>query len=476
MSDAFSFKGLALDSRKVGPGFLFAALSGAREDGARYIADAVARGAVAVLGRPELQPEAERLGVCFIADTNPRRRLAELAVALYPVQPEVIAAVTGTNGKTSVCVFLRQIWTALGYSSASVGTIGIISGHGQTPLSHTTPDAIALHQALADLAASGTDHVAIEASSHGLDQHRLDGVRISAAAFTNLTRDHLDYHGDFAHYRSAKLRLFSEVLVAGGAAVINADAEHADQFMAAAQRRMASVFSVGRNGSQLRLLSSALTAHGQSVVIEANGIHHHVALPLVGGFQLSNALLAAGLAIVTGGQIESVLAALSTLKGASGRLERVAISAAGAPIYVDYAHTPDALETVLKALRPHVSGRLSVVFGCGGDRDAGKRPLMGLAAQAHADQVIVTDDNPRSEDPARIRAQILEGCPDARTIADRAEAIAQAIADLGSDDALIIAGKGHESGQIIGDQIRPFNDREEAIKSALAWGGKGFGA
>ena len=465
------FSGIASDSREVKPGFLFAALQGTRADGAAFVADAVARGAIAVLGTPSLREEVERLGVRFIADENPRRRLAHLAAAHFSAQPRVIAAVTGTNGKTSVTVFLRQIWDNLGHDAASLGTIGLVTKTRATALAHTTPDAIALHRVLAQLARDGITHLALEASSHGLDQYRLDGARIAAVGFTNITRDHLDYHSDFAHYLRAKLRLF-ELVTPGGVAAVNADAPHAEEFLRLARERSLKLVTVGLFGEDLRLLSRVPQGEGQALEIAHAGERYRVWLPLVGDFQAANALLACGLAIGLGEEKERVLSTLGALRGAPGRLEKVAWSPRGAPIYVDYAHTPDALETVLTALRPHVSGRLHLVFGCGGDRDRGKRPLMGEIAARLAERTIVTDDNPRSEDPASIRRAILAACPDAIEIGDRAEAISTAVAALAPEDGLVIAGKGHESGQIVGDTVRPFLDREVAVKAALEMGGR----
>jgi UDP-N-acetylmuramoyl-L-alanyl-D-glutamate--2,6-diaminopimelate ligase len=423
-----------------------------------------------VLGLPEARAEAEALGVRFIADENPRARLAHFAAAFFGAQPATVAAVTGTNGKTSVAVFLRQIWERLGYTAASMGTIGVVAPSGTRTLAHTTPDPIEIHRILAELAREGVDHLALEASSHGLDQHRLDGVKVAAAGFTNITRDHLDYHANFAAYLAAKLRLFSERAEQGGVAVINADAEHADDFVAAAQGLR--VLTVGEHGEALKLVARAPNSDGQDLTVLHAGKTYNVRLPLAGGFQASNALVAAGLAIGLGDPAAKVFAALEHLKGAAGRLEKVAAAKSGAPVYVDYAHTPDALQTVLKALRPHAAGKLHVVFGCGGDRDRGKRPLMGAIAAKLADVAIVTDDNPRSEEPAAIRAEILAGCPGAREIGDRADAIRAAIAALEAGDILVIAGKGHESGQIVGAVTRPFSDREEAVKAALALGGK----
>ena len=465
------FSGLASDSREVKPGYLFAALSGRNANGAAFIADAVKRGAVAVLSRPEARADVEKLGVRFIADENPRLRLARFASAHFGAQPQTVAAITGTNGKTSVAVFLREIWTALGHKSASMGTIGVIAPSGETALRQTTPDPIETHRLLAQLEGEGVDHLAVEASSHGLDQYRLDGVEIAAAGFTNITRDHLDYHPTFEDYLATKLRLFREVVRDGGVAVVNADAEHSGDFLAAAKKRGLKIVTVGEKGETLKLVARRPHGDGQSLTVAHAGRTHDVEFPLAGGFQASNALVAAGLAIGLGDAADKVFAALARLKGAPGRLEKVAYAKSGAAIYVDYAHTPDALQTVLTAIRPHVTGRLHVVFGCGGDRDKGKRPLMGKAAGAFADAVIVTDDNPRGEDPAAIRKEALAGAPGAREIGDRAQAIREAIAALGAGDALVIAGKGHESGQTIGDTTRPFSDRAEAIKAALALGG-----
>ena len=468
MKASTDITGLASDSRAVQPGYLFAALSGTRDDGARFVDDAVARGAVAVLGRPELAARAAALGVRFIAAENPRLALAHEAASFHGAQPRTVAAVTGTNGKTSVTVFLRQIWAALGQSAASLGTIGAVTPKGVIPLRQTTPDPIELHALLAQMKADGVEHLAVEASSHGLDQYRIDGVDISGVAFTNITRDHLDYHPTFEHYIASKLRLFTEVVHDGGVAVVNSDAEHAERFSEAAARRGLRLVTVGEKGDDIKLLSCTPHGDGQTLSVRHGGRNIAVALPLAGGFQASNALVAAGLAIGLGNAPASVFATLAHLKGAPGRLERVAVARNGAPIYVDYAHTPDALETVLKAIRPHTQGRLHLVFGCGGDRDKGKRPLMGEAAALLADDIIVTDDNPRSEDPAEIRREILVGCPGAREIGDRAEAIRAGVAALASGDVLVIAGKGHESGQTIGAETRPFSDRDQAVKESSA--------
>jgi UDP-N-acetylmuramoyl-L-alanyl-D-glutamate--2,6-diaminopimelate ligase len=456
--------GVTADSRTVKPGDVFAAIAGGKADGLQFATAAIAAGAVAIVA--ERPPPAPLPGnVAFIRVRNARRALALIAAKIYPRQPRVIAAVTGTSGKTSVTAFTRQIWSALGHRAASVGTIGIVSPSGEIYGSLTTPDPVALHRSLDTLAGDGVTHLAIEASSHGLDQYRLDGLRIAAAGFTNITRDHLDYHPTFEAYFAAKLRLFEELLAPGGAAVIDADHDHADTVMAAAKARGLPIMSVGRKGTGIRLDQSMIDGFAQRLRLEYKGEHFQVRLPLVGEFQIENALVAAGLAISTGGVPGSVFAALEQLAGAKGRLERVG-SSRGAQIFVDYAHKPDALAKALDALRPYATGRLVVVFGAGGDRDRGKRPLMGNVAVAKADRVIVTDDNPRSEDAAAIRASIVAAARGAVEIGDRREAIRRAIADLCSGDVLLIAGKGHETGQIIGDRVVPFSDHE-TVATAL---------
>jgi len=472
MKASVEFSGLASDSRDVRPGFLFAALPGTHADGASFVEDAVARGAVAVLGRPGLKAKVEALGVRFVCDDNPRRALSHQAAQFFKLQPKIIAAVTGTKGKSSVVAFVREIWTTLGKPAASLGTVGLVAPSGETALRHTTPDPIEIHRLLAKLKQDGVDRLALEASSHGLDQFRLDGVEIAAAAFTNITRDHMDYHGDFAHYLAAKLRLFDELVRPGGVAVINTDAAHAEHFLAAAKVRGLKVVTVGEAGETIRLLSRSGRGDSQTLKLVHDGRRFDVELPLLGDFQASNALVAAALVIGLGEEPANVFAALAHLKGAPGRLQRVAWAANGASIYVDYAHTPDSLEKVLTAVRPHVSGKLHVVFGCGGDRDKGKRPLMGEAAARFADRVIITDDNPRSEDAAAIRREARSGAPDAREIADRGEAISTAIASLEKGDILVIAGKGHETGQIVGTEVKPFSDTDEAIRCALSLGGR----
>jgi UDP-N-acetylmuramoyl-L-alanyl-D-glutamate--2,6-diaminopimelate ligase len=459
--------GLTSDSRAVKPGFVFAALPGVKADGRSFIAKAVEQGAVAIIA-----PEGTQASLPVFQTANPRLDFARAVSRFYGRQPETVAAITGTNGKTSIAAFTRQIFAACGHSAASMGTVGIVSPSGERVLSHTTPDPVIVHQELARLADEGVTHLALEASSHGLDQYRLDGVRIQAAAFTNLTRDHLDYHETLEAYRDAKLRLFKGVVVNGGVAVIDADGDGAEAFIQAAQTRGLKTITTGQAGADIRLTAREAHLDSQFLSILHQGITHGVRLPLAGAFQASNALVAAGIAIGLGDNPFQVFAALENLRGAKGRLDHVATARCGAPIFVDYAHTPDALETVLKTLRPHVQGRLHVVFGCGGDRDPGKRPLMAAAAARCADVAIVTDDNPRSEDPAAIRAAALKGAPGALEIGDRAEAINAAIAGLKEGDILVIAGKGHESGQTIKGVVHPFDDTEEAQRAATAMGGR----
>jgi UDP-N-acetylmuramoyl-L-alanyl-D-glutamate--2,6-diaminopimelate ligase len=458
--------GLALDSRTVKPGDLFFALAGSKTDGARFIDAAVAAGAAAIAG--DHPPDDIR--VPFVTVPNPRRALALAAAKFYPRQPHTIAAVTGTSGKTSVAAFTRQIWERLGQASASIGTIGLVSPKRSVYGSLTTPDPIALHRQLDEITGDGVTHLAFEASSHGLDQFRLDGVRIAAGGFTNLTRDHMDYHPDEAHYLAAKLRLFRDLVVPDGAAVISVDHDCSPQVIEAARVRGLRIIAVGRSGDGagegIRLVEASIEGFAQRLALEHRGRKHMIKLPLVGEFQIENALVAAGLAIGTGSEPGAVFAALEHLEGAKGRLERVG-EHNGAPIFVDYAHKPDALAKALQALRPYAKRKLVVIFGAGGDRDAGKRPIMGAIAAANADHIIVTDDNPRSENPAAIRAAILAAAQGATDIGDRAEAIKAGIAALQPGDALLIAGKGHETGQIVGDKVLPFSDHE-AVAAALA--------
>ena len=460
---ALELAGVAADSRKVKPGFLFIAIAGAKADGAHFAKQAVAAGSVAVAA--EQRPDGLPDGVAFVQVANARRALALAAAAFFPRQPATIAAVTGTSGKTSVAAFTRQIWSALGVQSASIGTIGVVSPKGETYGSLTTPDPVELHRTLDSLTAEGVTHLALEASSHGLDQHRLDGVRIAAGAFTNLSRDHLDYHQTIEDYLADKLRLFTELVAQNGAAVIDVDDCYAGQVIEAAKKRGLKVMTVGVHGDDIKLVGGIIDGFAQAIDIAHGGKTYKVRLPLVGAFQVQNAAVAAGLAIATGAEPARVFAALEHLTGAKGRLE-LAGAKNGAPIFIDYAHKPDALAKALEALRPYAKGKLTVVFGAGGDRDTGKRPIMGRIATEKADRVIVTDDNPRSEQPAAIRAAILAAAPGAAEIGDRTQAIRAGIASLQSGDVLLIAGKGHETGQIVGDKILEFSDHG-AVAAAL---------
>ena len=466
-AEAVVVTGLAVDSRAVKPGDLFFALAGSKTDGAGFIDSAIASGAVAIAGD---HPPQRACRVPFVATPNPRRALALAAAKFYPRQPATIVAVTGTSGKTSVTAFTRQIWQRLGHASASIGTIGLVSEKRTIYGSLTTPDPIALHRQLDEIAAEGVTHLAFEASSHGLDQYRLDGVRVRAGGFTNLTRDHMDYHPDVAHYLAAKLRLFRDLVAADGAAVISADHDCSQAVIDAARAKNLRIVAVGSKGDGagegIRLVGADIDGFAQKLELEHRGRRHAVRLPLVGEFQIENALVAAGLAIGTGSEPQAVFAELELLEGAKGRLEQVA-ERNGAPIFVDYAHKPDALAKALQALRPYAKRKLVVVFGAGGDRDTGKRPLMGAIAAENADSVIVTDDNPRSENPELIRSAILSTAKGAREIGDRAEAIRTAIAGLEPGDALLIAGKGHETGQIVGDRTLPFSDHD-AVAAAFA--------
>jgi UDP-N-acetylmuramoyl-L-alanyl-D-glutamate--2,6-diaminopimelate ligase len=456
--------GVTADSRKVGPGVLFAALPGTKIDGASFIRAAIEAGAAAVLAAPSVQD----LSVPLVTSQDVRRSYALAASAFWAEQPAVCVAVTGTNGKTSVATFCRQIFQRLGYRAASMGTLGVtisdpFTGDQQiTPPGLTTPDAADVAELMAKVAAMGVTHMALEASSHGIDQRRLDGVQLKAAGFLNLTQDHLDYHGDMASYGRAKMRLFETLLPRGGTAVLNADSDASDLFAAAAVMAGQTVLSVGEQGQGLTLVERALLPNGQRLIIRAGGQDHIVNLPLAGAFQAANALAAAGLCIAAGEDVAATLAALEHLKGAAGRLQLVGSKASGGEVYVDYAHTPDGLQTVLEALRPHTVGRLIVVFGAGGDRDRTKRPLMGEIAARLADVAIVTDDNPRSEEPASIRAAILAAAPGALEVGDRHLAIQQAVGLLGEGDVLVIAGKGHEQGQTIAGVVHPFDDVSEA--------------
>jgi UDP-N-acetylmuramoyl-L-alanyl-D-glutamate--2,6-diaminopimelate ligase len=457
--------GVTADSRAVRPGFLFAALPGARVDGRDFAPAAVAAGAAAILAGGDIPG----LGVPVVSDSDPRRAYALAAAAFWGVRPKVCVAITGTNGKTSVAAFCRQIFTRLGRSAASMGTLGVRAGDEQiTQPGLTTLDAADMARLLADLAARGVTHVALEASSHGISQRRLDGVRLTAAGFLNLTQDHLDYHGTMGAYRAAKLRLFEALLPRGATAVLNADSDQFEVFAGAAIQAGQTILSVGEHGQSLTLAARKPTSEGQRLSVIEQGRTHDIRLPLVGAFQASNALVAAGLCIAAGEDPDAVLAALEHLEGAPGRLQRVGAGSRGGEAYVDYAHTPDGLETVLTALRPHVRGRLIVVFGAGGDRDRGKRPLMGEIAARLADVAIVTDDNPRSEPPEAIRAAILAAAPGASETGDRRAAIREAAELLRDGDVLVVAGKGHEQGQLVAGVNHPFDDvRETAAALGL---------
>ncbi len=462
-AEVLAIAGLTADSRAVKPGFVFAALPGTNADGAQFIPQAIANGAVAVVcaGGPAKVP------VPVIATPNPRRLFALMAARFFGRQPDLVVAVTGTNGKTSVAAFVREIWTSMGFRAASLGTIGVVGPSGSTYLQHTTPDPVKLHEIAAALAEDHVDHLSIEASSHGLAQYRLDGLRLTAGAFTNITRDHLDYHASFEDYFAAKMRLFEELLPQGAPAVVNADSPHGNEVARRAAARGLRPFAVGRAGDALKLIAAEREGLGQRLEVAGPSRRHAVFLPLAGAFQVSNALVAAGLVIATGGEEALAMHALESLKGAKGRLDLVGRSATGAPVFVDYAHTPDALENAIAALRPYVTGQLAVVFGCGGDRDRGKRPQMGAIAARLADIAYVTDDNPRSEDAALIRKEILAACPGGIEIGGRADAIRAAVDALHGGDVLLIAGKGHEEGQIVGKSVIPFSDHE-AVQAALA--------
>jgi UDP-N-acetylmuramoyl-L-alanyl-D-glutamate--2,6-diaminopimelate ligase len=460
-------RGIASDSRKVAPGSVFVAVPGTKADGMSFAPQALAAGAAAIVGESDRPTDLDD-AVAYVKVGDVRRSLALAAARLYPGQPERVVAVTGTSGKSSVADFTRQLFATLGYKAASVGTLGVVTSDGAAYGSLTTPDPISLHQTFDQLARDGVARLAMEASSHGIDQRRLDGVRLDAAGFTNLGRDHLDYHGTTEAYAAAKLRLFDTLVPNGTPAVINADGPFADVFIDGARRRGLPLMTTGRAGSALRLSGAEAVGFHQRLIVEAFGRRIAAGLPLLGGFQVENALVAAGLVLAVEGEgrAAEVLGALDGLKGVSGRLERVG-EVAGALCIVDYAHKPDALSHVLDALRPFTPGRLVCVFGCGGDRDRGKRTLMGRIAVEKADVTIVTDDNPRSEEPAAIRSEILKGAVGAREIGDRSEAIRVAVNELKSGDVLVVAGKGHETGQIIGDRTLPFSDHDE-VRAAIS--------
>ncbi|WP_292230415.1 UDP-N-acetylmuramoyl-L-alanyl-D-glutamate--2,6-diaminopimelate ligase [Brevundimonas sp.] len=461
--------GVTADSRKVAPGALFVALPGSAADGRAFIPQALAQGAAAVLAPSDTPDNAAPV---LVTSGDVRRAYAIAARSFYGAQPKTCVAITGTNGKTSVATFCREIWAGIGHKSASMGTLGVVGQKGDktyalTGPGLTSPDAAEAARLLAELARKEVTHLALEASSHGIDQRRLDGVALKAAGFTNLTQDHLDYHGTMENYRTAKLRLFEALLPRGRTAVLNADSDAYSAFASASIMAGLSVFGVGERGRDLTLIGRKATPEGQRLTLDVRGSVREILLPLAGAFQASNVLVAAGLCIAAGDAPDAVVGALENLTGAQGRLQRIGARQAGAKgeVYVDYAHTPDGLETVLNALRPHATGRLIVVFGAGGDRDRGKRPLMGGIAGRLADVAIVTDDNPRSEDPASIRAQVLAGYPDAMEIGDRRAAIETAIEMMGDGDVVVIAGKGHEQGQIVGGVTHPFDDATVASEA-----------
>jgi UDP-N-acetylmuramoyl-L-alanyl-D-glutamate--2,6-diaminopimelate ligase len=454
--------GFAIDHRKVARGTVFGAFEGTRFNGEDFIADAIAAGAVAIVARPEARVE----GAVHIADADPRKAFARLAARFFAPFPATTVAVTGTNGKTSTVELTRQLWRMAGHHAASIGTLGVTTADDQVSTGLTTPDIVTFLSNMAGLAREGVSHAAFEASSHGLAQYRTEGLPVRAAAFTNLSRDHLDYHGTMEAYFEAKLRLFTEVVDPDGTVVAWADDAQSERVIAAARARGLKLLTVGTHGETLRLAARTPTALGQTLAIEAEGRSFTVKLPLIGGYQAANALTAAGLVIATGGDLAATLDALGRVQPVRGRLERAMITRTGAPVYVDYAHTPDGLRAAIEALRPHTEGRLIVLFGAGGDRDTGKRPEMGKVATEMADHVIVTDDNPRSEDPAAIRRDVMNGAPGATEIGGRREAIAAAIAMAAAGDIVLLAGKGHEQGQIVGDRVLPFDDVSVARECA----------
>ncbi|HPE48809.1 MAG TPA: UDP-N-acetylmuramoyl-L-alanyl-D-glutamate--2,6-diaminopimelate ligase [Hyphomonas sp.] len=457
--------GMTADSRKVKPGYLFAALKGTLADGRNFIADAIGRGAVAVLS----DGGGGDVSVAHVVSDEPRRALALAAKRFYGAQPDYVVAVTGTNGKSSTVDFCRQIWARAGFKAASMGTLGAIGPEGRIDVGHTTPDPVTIHETLAELAAQGVTHCAMEASSHGLEQHRLDGVDLSAVAFLNFTQDHLDYHATMDDYLNAKLRLFRDLGRPGIPAIVNADSDQRDTFEAAGLGRQMPIVSFGWRGEDLWIDEIMPRATGQVLnLFWRDEEQKPIELPLIGEFQTLNALAAAAICLSLGMEFPDVAEGLAHLQPVKGRMEFVGKTESGGAVFVDYAHTPDGLDVLLRAVRPHTAGRLKVIFGCGGDRDAKKRPLMGEIAARQADDVIVTDDNPRTENAAEIRRQVLAGCPGAREIGDRAEAIRTVIAELKKGDTLVIAGKGHETGQIIGKDIHPFSDQETALSALEA--------
>jgi UDP-N-acetylmuramoyl-L-alanyl-D-glutamate--2,6-diaminopimelate ligase len=460
--------GLSSDSRTTKPGDLFAALTGTLSDGRTFVDKAIGAGAVAILAEAGLAD----VRVPVITVDNARDALSKAAARFYPRQPQTIVAVTGTNGKSSTVDFLRQIWTHAGHGAASVGTLGAIGPKGRIDLGFTTPDPISLHATLQGLADEGITHVAMESSSHALDQRRMHGVRLAAGGFSNLTQDHLDYHLTMDAYRAAKLRLFTDLLTPGQPAIINADAPEAPAFEDAAKAHGLDLKLVGWRGAFLKIVEISPTPASQRLNVRFDGKDYNIDMPLIGEFQALNAIMAAGFALSLGETPETVFAALSKLKTVKGRMEHIGATREGAHVFVDYAHTPDGLDVLLRAARPHAPGRIVLVFGCGGDRDKGKRPLMGALAAKYGDLVIVTDDNPRTENAASIRSEVLVGCPGALEIGDRGEAIAKAVGLLEKGDCLLIAGKGHETGQLVNGKILPFSDQEAAAAALLARGGR----
>jgi UDP-N-acetylmuramoyl-L-alanyl-D-glutamate--2,6-diaminopimelate ligase len=454
--------GFAIDHRKVAPGTVFGAFRGSTRNGEEYIEAAVRAGAVAVVARPEAQVDR----ALHIADAAPRRRFAALAARFFAPYPDTVVAVTGTNGKTSTVEMTRQLWRMAGHRSASVGTLGVTTADEQVKTGLTTPDIVTFLSNMSGLKTMGISHVAFEASSHGLDQYRSEGLKVSAAAFTNFSRDHLDYHGTMEAYFDAKMRLFDEVVDANGTAVVWTGDPKSGEVVRWARARGLKVMTVGPGGETIDLKNRSASPLGQTLVLGHGGKDYSLKLPLIGAYQAANVLAAAGLVLATGGEWADTLRGLGRLAPVRGRLERAVITPAGAPVYVDYAHTPDALEAAISALRPHVEGRLLTLFGAGGDRDVGKRPEMGRVAAAGSDLVIVTDDNPRTEDPAAIRRAVLQGAPDAREIGGRREAIAAAIGEARAGDIVLLAGKGHETVQVIGTQVLPFDDAEVARECA----------
>jgi UDP-N-acetylmuramoyl-L-alanyl-D-glutamate--2,6-diaminopimelate ligase len=452
--DSHLVTGFAIDHRKVAPGTVFGAFRGARFNGEDFIPAAVESGAIAVVARPEAHVE----DAVHIRAEEPRRTFALLAAKFFEPFPETVIAVTGTNGKTSNVELTRQLWRMAGHPSASIGTLGVTTADEQVTTGLTTPDIVTFLSNMAGLARMGITHASFEASSHGLSQYRTEGLPVRAAAFTNFSRDHLDYHGTMEAYFEAKMRLFSEVVDSDGTAIVWMDDPRSDEVLRRCKVRSLRTLTVGERGEDLRLVSREPTQLGQKLVVEAQGERHVVTLALIGAYQAANALTAAGLIVATGGELRQTLANLARVHPVRGRLERAVITRAGAPVYVDYAHTPAAIESAIEALRPHTAGRLITVFGAGGDRDVGKRSEMGAVAERLSDLVIVTDDNPRSEDPAAIRRHILEGAPAALEVAGRREAVRAAVAEARPGDIILLAGKGHEQGQIVGDLVFPFDD------------------